>query len=195
MEIYESYMKFSFDDKDLFRIEKDDVILQTQGVKTCEFIVLISKNVALIEAKSSTPNPKNNEAFENFMTDIKQKFSDSLRLSNEIRNKEHGEDAYDRLPEHLQSVVISPNQYVIYLIVHGHKLEWIPGLQDSFYEAMRDVVNQWNMKDSSVKALNEEMAKELNLIVGYVPVSEIGKLKDTRNHPDEEKVKNWFEQN
>lgn len=49
MEFVESFMKFSFADDDLFFIEKDPLIVETDGVKACEYIVLINPNVALIE--------------------------------------------------------------------------------------------------------------------------------------------------
>ena len=55
MEFVESFMKFSFQDDDIFRIEEDELVQSTDGIKACECVVLISENVALIEAKSSAP--------------------------------------------------------------------------------------------------------------------------------------------
>ena len=52
MEFIESFMKFSFADDDLFCIEKDPLVIETDGIKACECVVLINPNVALIEAKS-----------------------------------------------------------------------------------------------------------------------------------------------
>ena len=51
MEFIESFMKFSFSDDDI----------------ACECVVLISENVALIEAKSSSPRVENEEKFQKFI--------------------------------------------------------------------------------------------------------------------------------
>lgn len=59
MEFVESFMKFSFHDDDLFRIEEDELITGADGLKACESVVLISEKVAFIEAKASAPNPAN----------------------------------------------------------------------------------------------------------------------------------------
>lgn len=55
MEFYESFMKFSFPDEDVFCIEKDPLVTGTDGIKACECVVFINPHVALIEAKSSSP--------------------------------------------------------------------------------------------------------------------------------------------
>lgn len=87
MEFVESFMKFSFQDDDIFRIEEDELVQSTDGIKACECVVLISENVALIEAKSSAPKIDNEEKFQQFISDIRQKFADSLQLFNDIKNK------------------------------------------------------------------------------------------------------------
>ena len=84
MEFVESFMKFSFQDDDIFRIEEDELVQSTDGIKACECVVLISENVALIEAKSSAPKIDNEEKFQQFISDIRQKFADSLQLYNDI---------------------------------------------------------------------------------------------------------------
>lgn len=67
MEFVESFMKFSFQDDDIFRIEEDELVQSTDGIKACECVVLISENVALIEAKSSAPKIDNEEKFQQFI--------------------------------------------------------------------------------------------------------------------------------
>lgn len=47
MEFIESFMKFSFSDDDIFRIEEDELVKDVENVKACECVVLISENVAL----------------------------------------------------------------------------------------------------------------------------------------------------
>lgn len=80
MEFYESFMKFSFPDEDVFCIEKDPLVTGTDGIKACECVVFINPHVTLIEAKSSSPKDIDCDKFKVFITDITQKFSDSLQL-------------------------------------------------------------------------------------------------------------------
>lgn len=192
MEFVESFMKFSFSDEDIFRIEEDELVTAVDGIKSCECVVLISENVALIEAKSSTPRIDNEEKFQAFISDIRQKFADSLKLFSEIKSKAKGEDAFQRLPVNLQTTQVSTEAYKIFLIVHGHQFSWLPGLMDALREEMKDVVKEWNMRDSNVKVFNEETALENHIIVAYVPVSEIGPLKLPNGNPDDAKVLAWF---
>ena len=100
-----------------------------------------------------------------------------------------------RLPVNLRNAEVPTKDYLIYLIVHGHRLDWLPGLQDALREALRDVVKGWNLRDSNVKALNEEVAKELHLITGYVPRSIAGSLRQYNGNADELAVSRWFTEN
>lgn len=190
MEFYESFMKFSFADDDVFCIEKDSLVQDSQNTKACEFVVLLHPQVALIEAKASTPREV---AGSNFIEEIKQKFADSLRLFNEIKDKNHGEEAYLRLPVNLQDLPINADDYLICLIVHGHRLEWLVGLLDAFREAMREVVNQWNIKDSKVKVYNEETALENRLIVAFIPKNLRDSMREPNGNISEEKMQEWFD--
>lgn len=194
MEFIESFMKFSFRDEDIFRIEEDELVKAAEGIKACECVVLISENVALIEAKSSTPRIDNEEKFQAFISDVRQKFADSLRLFSDIKNKINGEDAFQRLPINLQNSQVPTKAYKIYLIVHGHKLEWLDGLMNAFRQEMKEVVKEWNLRDSNVKVFNEETALENHIIVAYVPVAEIGPLKLPNGNPDDAKVLTWFKE-
>lgn len=45
MEFYESFMKFSFADDDVFRIEDDPLVENIKGIESCECIVLLNPNV------------------------------------------------------------------------------------------------------------------------------------------------------
>lgn len=192
MEFIESFMKFSFCDDDLFKIEKDSLVEESQRIKACECVVLISGNIAFIEAKASAPNPNNGRDFPDFIEDIKQKFADSLQLFTEIKQKVQGEDAFNRLPINLQKKTLTPKTYKIYLIVHGHQEMWLPGLLDALKDAMREVVKQWNLRDSNIKVYNEEKALENKIIVDYIPKSDLPLVKQDNGNADLEKVAQWF---
>ncbi len=135
-------MKFSFNEDDLFRIEEDELVKTAEGIKACECVVLISENIALIEAKSSAPRIDNEEKFLAFISDIRQKFADSLQL---FSDKE-----------------------------------------------LKDVVKQWNLRDSNVKVYNEESALENKLIVAYIPKAETQALRLPDGSIDDDKVQAWF---
>lgn len=55
----ESRMTFDFADDCFYHIEKSQLHSQVEGFTTCECVVMLQDKVVLIEAKSSTPNPKN----------------------------------------------------------------------------------------------------------------------------------------
>jgi len=192
MEFIESFMKFSFSDDDIFRIEEDELVKDVENVKACECVVLISENVALIEAKSSSPRIENEEKFQKFISDIGQKFADSLQLFSDIKSKEKGDEAFQRLPVNLQNAQIATEAYKIYLIIHGHQLDWLLGLMDALRKELNDVVKQWNLRDSNVKVYNEATALENKLIVAYIPKAETKALRLPDGSVDDAKVQAWF---
>ena len=192
MEFIESFMKFSFSDDDIFRIEEDELVKDVENVKACECVVLISENVALIEAKSSSPRIENEEKFQKFISDIGQKFADSLQLFSDIKSKEKGDEAFQRLPVNLQNTQIATEAYKIYLIIHGHQLDWLLGLMDALRKELNDVVKQWNLRDSNVKVYNEATALENKLIVAYIPKAETKTLRLPDGSVDDAKVQAWF---
>mgnify|MGYP003290131921 CR=1 FL=1 len=194
MEFVESFMKFSFHDDDMFRIEEDELITGTEGHKACECVVLISENVAFIEAKASAPNPANGRDFPDFIDDIKQKFANSLQLFTDMKMKVHGDDAFQRLPINLQTDTSPTDTYKIYLIIHGHREDWLIGLLDALKDAMREVVRQWNLRDSNIKVYNEEIALENKLIVAYVPKGDLISVKQDNGNADPAKIVQWFEE-
>ena len=119
---------------------------------------------------------------------------DSLRLFNEIKNKQHGDEAFNRLPIRLRGLSNDPKSYLICLIVHGHQLDWLVGLQDAFRDVMREVVTEWNIQDSNVRVYNEETALESKLIVAYIPKEERDSVRETdaKSNMSAEKAKEWF---
>lgn len=192
MEFVESFMKFSFDDDNIFRIEEDELIRSVEGRKACECVVLISENVALIEAKASAPRISNTKKIDEFLDEIRQKFKDSLQLFTEMKTKTLGEESFQRLPVNLRHAPDEKANYKIYLIVHGHELEWLLGLLDALKDTLRDVVKKWNMRDSNVKVFNEQTALENNLIVAYIPKADLPSVKQPNGNADPEKVSQWF---
>jgi septum formation topological specificity factor MinE len=194
MEFIESFMKFSFDDDSLFRIEKDEAVQSRPGRKVCECVVYLNPHIAFIEAKASSPRSTNQDAFQIFIEEIKQKFEDSIQLFADIRTKALGEDAFQRLPLRLRQATDDRQAYRIYLIIHGHREDWLSELLDTLREALRDVVKRWQMRDSNVKVLNETMAMEMGIITDFIPISELAAVRHHNGHMNESLAKRWFEE-
>lgn len=74
---------------------------------------------------------------------------------------------------------------------------WMGGLQDALREALRDVIERWNINDVNVKELNHTMAMELRLIVSFIPLDVLPSIKipkdDTEQH--RRNAVEWFGRN
>ena len=50
------------------------------------------------------------------------------------------------------------------MIIKAEK-DWLPALNDSLKKSMRHFLNSWNISDTSIKAVNPELAKLININV------------------------------
>jgi hypothetical protein len=73
-------------------------------------------------------------------------------------------------------------------------MEWLGGLLDALRDALRDVVKRWNMRDSNIKVLNEQMALEIGLIVDYIPKAELPRVRQKNGNMDAELAAKWFDE-
>lgn len=144
-------------------------------------------------SKSSAPRIDNEEKFQVFITEICHKFADSLQLFSDIKSKKKGEEAFKRIPINLRKTQLSTEDYKIYLIIHGHQLDWLLGLGDALRDALKDVIRKWNLQDSNIKVYNEQTALENKLIVAYIPVVNTDALRLSDGSIDEVKVQEWFD--
>jgi len=156
----ESKMTFSFPKEDVCRIEKS-VLLSKVHLKATECIASKQGKLVFIEAKCSTPRPQNQEQFEQFMSDITDKFVHSVLFYNAVMLR-HQEEA---LPEKLRNVDLHKVQYSFVLVIHGHQLEWLPPVMDALKSKMSDALRLWNISDTAVKVINDQMALDGQLIV------------------------------
>lgn len=160
----ESKMMFGFSDCDFYHIEKSSLYRQVVGFQICECIVKFRDKVTLIEAKSSTPNPmKNKEDFDKFICDIMSKFRDTLTFYNAVLLR------HDEEPVGTELKKINPKEadYQMLLIIHGHKEEWLPPVMDALKSEVRHLLKLWNIKDTSVKVINETIAKDWGVIIDF----------------------------
>lgn len=191
MEFVESYMKFGFDDEYFYRIEKSSVLSNTEYVKPCEFIILQDSKLCFIEAKSSAPKPATKENFDKFIGEIVQKFEDSILLYNAVKMKRHGEEVSSEIPLNLNTVN-EDIRYRLYLVIHGHKREWMSPIQDELRNRLRHILNAWNIKDIDVQAINHDDACSKGLIKDFFPTDELCRLKNESTEEKQTIAENWL---
>ena len=158
----ESGMTFSFDENAIFYIERSQRFNRIEGAKPCECVVQHNGKVYLIEAKSSSPQPQNADSFLTFAEDIAQKFTDSYTYYCAAHQKRQQPDF---VPQGLQSTPLARQDYEFYLIINGHKKEWLPSVLDQLKMTMKKALKLWGFDDACVKVLNEQGALSKGLIV------------------------------
>ena len=197
MELVESNMMFSCSDNESFPIEKSDIMNDYDGLKACEFFAMINGRLTMIEAKSSSPQPRNKAKFDEYIADIGQKFVDTLLMFNAIMLERYDKDYKVRLPANIQAQDISKVRYALYLIVHGNETEWMIPIQEALKSYLRHVLTAWNIPDVNVYALNHEDAQTKGLIKQYLPLDVLEKFK-AEGLKDQEllnRIEQWFKDN
>jgi len=197
MEFVESNMMFSYSDEVSFQIEKSDIMNDNDSLKACEFFAMINGKLAMIEAKSSSPQPKNEMDFDEYITGIVQKFVDTLLMFNAIMLDRHEKNYKDGLPDSIKMQDIGKLQYALYLVVHGNETEWMIPIQEALKIYLRHVLNAWNIPDVNVYALNHEDAQTKGLIKQYLPldVLEQFKAEGLENENLLNRIEKWFKDN
>ncbi len=163
-----------FNEDYLFHIEECATISninkcakKSEGVQIAEFLLLVLENelpiIWVIEAKSSSPQPRNQIDFDDYINSIREKLSNSLSLFFAIYLKRHFASESE-LSENFQQTNMSVASFNLVLIINGHKEEWLPQLQDALKKSLKPTVKIWNLSPTSVKVLNDNGARELGLI-------------------------------
>lgn len=158
----ESGMTFSFDESDIFYIEKSKRFNRIVGAKPCECVVLHDGKVLLIEAKSSTPRPENEEQFATFVGEIAQKFNDSYTYYNSAHQKRQ---LPDEVSQNQQAIPLARQNYEFCLIINGYQRSWLPPVLDQLKRMMKRSLKLWGFDDACVKVVNEQSALNKGLIV------------------------------
>lgn len=184
IEIAESGMIFRFAEDVCFVIENDPVVRGSEGVKACECVCKIvrgrDEELLFLEAKSSAPKEKffdrglvsyNGSAlpekwhvvtdFDTYIGEICQKFQDSFMVFHAMKHGMHGTESAARLPEQCKKVKITSPLFV--LVINGFQEDWLQPLNDALKKRMRHFLNAWNLRDTTIKTVNPELAKDLGL--------------------------------
>jgi hypothetical protein len=163
IKIEESNMVFDFAEDDVFWIEKCPTVKAIgDGVKIVEMIVKQNDVLMFIEAKQSSPRPDNKEPFDDFMKEMYEKFRNSLILFAGIAlHRRFRENS--QLPTNFTPSVIETLPIRFYLIIKGHKEEWLPPLDEALQLSLGVIQKCFGI--ASVKVINDSTAKNHNLIL------------------------------
>ena len=165
-EIIESGMTFVLDVNSSYRIEKSKNVEKLNNVRIVEFVRLSKGSVEFVEAKTSAPNPNNPENRDNiqmFITEIREKFQNSISLLNAAVIKRRKE-IFDELPVSMQKYNWAKADYKLYLVIKNHEEKWLDQLSPLIKKEVKPFLKCWNIPDINFKIINEELAKELNVV-------------------------------
>lgn len=161
MVVEESGMLFEVDENKTFLIEKSGFFSQLSGMSSCEFIMLDGNSkLSMVEAKTSFSNPNNKVDFQANITEIEAKFHDSLEILNAILIRHKN----GIMPQSIEAVNMKTTDYLFYLVIKNHSKSWLPPVSDALKRQMKALFKVWNIKDTSLKVMNEQMAKQRGLI-------------------------------
>lgn len=169
--VEESGMTFGpFVEKDFFHIEKSDVYQEIENnVKIVEFVLHKQKGdigqIWLIEAKKSSPHPGNPKDWDDFLTEIMEKFDNGLCLVIALCINRHADPDFK---ESLRNVNLANVQFQLTLVIKGHKTEWLPPLKDALQQKLIPLCKSLNLGANPVLVLNDSMALEKGLITQFV---------------------------
>lgn len=163
----ESKMVFGpFEEADVFEIEKSNVNQMIgEHIRTVEFVISREENqILFIEAKSSSPQERTSkERYDEFITEIVEKFVQSFEIYHTLRyNRYHTDKG---MGKNLKQQEWDKVEIKFVLVIHGHEKEWLAPLREALIRNMSAYLKIWK---SAVGVLNDEMAKRYNLISGTV---------------------------
>ena len=165
----ESGMSFGpYPEGHCFRIEKSNIYKNLgHGVKIVEFLLFRQNSqppkIWVVEAKFSAPRPENKLDFDKFIGEIREKLVNALTLAVASCLKRH-ESAETELPELFKTLDLMNSDFRLVLIIKGHRENWLPPLQDALKKALHPTVKTWGLSAMAVAVINDEKARELELI-------------------------------
>ncbi len=156
--IVESGMTFGpFKKEHFFHIEKSKGYIKiSEYVKMVEFIIYQQINgihqIMFVEAKQSSPNPKNEEDWDVYINELQEKFENGMNLFLSLFLKRYIDPDF---PASMQNMNLSNNRFLITLVIKGHKSEWLAPLKDALNQKMRPFQKTLNLGPNPVMVLND----------------------------------------
>lgn len=139
-----------------------------KGIKIAEFLLLrpLPKKgpmLLVVEAKSSSPRPKNSKAFDDFIAELREKLVNGFSLGWASCLGRH-DAAVKELPASFKSLDLGTLRVRFVVVINGHREEWLPPLQDALAQALKCTIKTWGFSPPAVIVLNEQLAKKRGLI-------------------------------
>lgn len=162
--IIESGLQFGeYEENRLFHAEQSMIYRSLgKGISTVEFVLFNDPiEILMIEAKSSSPQPSNQENFDDFIEDIYRKFAHSVDtyfslVLNRLQDKEN------EMPECFRTADYSISKIRLILVINGHRIAWLPPIRDAIRRKLDRQVKIWRLE---IAVINHLQARELGLLV------------------------------
>lgn len=162
-EFVESGMRFVFDERQVFLLEKQSVYTRMQNVRACDFVSLQKRQtrsrLLFIEAKSSAP--KQSDPLEQYLQKIYEKFWHSLLLYVGVLYDRFGSGPVD-MPKDIRNKSNLRRTITCVLVVRQHKGEWLPLLQEALRRKIKPLKTAFGLQD--VIVTNEAGATKYQLV-------------------------------
>lgn len=152
-----------------YYIEKSECYAAVkEGVKMAEFLLLQQQKrgraLWVVEAKSSSPRPETQPNFDEFINEIRTKFTNAFLLVVAALLQRHPA-AKAELPSTFKALDLRVQEFRFVLVINGHKEEWLASLQNALALALKPLVRTWALPTASVAVLNQDVAKKYGLIL------------------------------
>ena len=169
--IPESDMQFGpFAVEDILQIEVCDSYKKVQKhVAIAEFILSHPTEKSpymlwVVEAKSSSPRPVTQPAFDDFIHDVGEKFTNSMHLflSGLLgRNPQ----MQDEIPQGMNHLTAASADFRFILVIKGHQPDWLLPLEDALKRHLEALIKTWKLNPSCIVVMNDTIARQRALIV------------------------------
>lgn len=161
--IQESGLSFGeYDKTDCFNIEKSTVYKSLgSNVRVIEFI-LRHKNdeILMIEAKSSSPKPGNNNNFDKFIEEIGDKFAHSIDLFFSLIIGRLGDQETD-MPEYFRTADYSVAKITMLLVINWHEISRLSPISEALRRKLKRQMKTWRL---NLSVMNHELAGKYGLL-------------------------------
>ncbi len=169
MIIEESGMSFGpFCEEHVFWVEQSTIYRQIQeSLKIAEFVLLRKRtnnasSVCIVEAKGSSPKPKNEGDFYEFLEEIHQKMRNTFLLLLALHLK-RVKDPKNELSKEFRNTDLSSVSILFILVIRDHEEHWLQPLKDALSKVLNYHKKIWKL-DTPVLVLNKALAQKYNLI-------------------------------
>ncbi len=167
--INESGMDFPVEEDNTFIIEKSGSVLK-RNIKSVEYVERRvwggKKILRFLEAKSSNPNVTNKDDYDKYISEIRDKFQNSISIMFSSLAKRKGmDDVRNELPIGLKNLKVSDiDDCGLCLVVKESQPEWLVPVMDSLKKELKSIMKCWNIPDSNLKVINEDLARQQKII-------------------------------